>query len=94
MRRFKLISLILIPLTLSGCAGSQVVSTDNGKLVVKGPRVAWGPEHETYTTEAQKMADQRCAELGRVRATYIGGKENCLMETTIIFLVPCRRKKF
>ena len=74
MRRFKLISLILIPLALSGCAGSKVVSNDNGTLVVKGPRVAWGPGHETYTNEAQNTADQRCAELGRGRASYIGGE--------------------
>ncbi len=73
-RGLKFIPFFLLSLTLIGCAGSKVISNNGGVIVVKGPRVAWRLGRETCTEEVQQTADKRCAELGREKEIFIGGK--------------------
>jgi len=59
---------------LYGCSSPKVVSNNQGIITIKGPRVAWGPGHNTYTSDAQKNADEYCRKNGRDKAHFIGGE--------------------
>ena len=41
---------------------------------IKGPRVAWGPGHDTYTSNAQEAADKHCKQTGHDKAVFVDGR--------------------
>lgn len=70
----KLICLILSLAFLSSCAAPHVISDKDGQILVKGPRRAFGPNHDPYTSDAQITANKHCSEMGGDGATYVGGQ--------------------
>lgn len=72
LSRIFLLGLVLS--ILGGCASTQVLSDQDGIIVIRGPRLAFGPGHETYTREAQAAADKQCESQGRDKAAYLGGR--------------------
>ena len=62
--------MILSPLLLTACLQTAVVSDEGGIVTVKGPRVAWGPGHDTRTDAAQEAADKYCESKGRGKAVF------------------------
>lgn len=70
----KVLFFLITIISLYGCSSPKVVSDNQGIITIKGPRVAWGPGHNTYTLEAQKNADDYCIKNGRDKAHFIGGQ--------------------
>ena len=69
----KVIPAMLVSLLLlAACSATKVVSDQDGRVVVKGPRAAWGPN--TLTADAQKEADAYCASRGRSKAVFMEGE--------------------
>lgn len=73
-KKLKVFIFILTIISFFGCGPAKVVSDNQGIITIKGPRVAWGPGHNTYTSEAQKNADEYCKKNGRDRAHFISGE--------------------
>ena len=61
---YRFVMVLIACSLLSGCMQSTVVGETDGVITVKGPRVAWGPGHDTRTPAAQKAADEYCASKG------------------------------
>jgi hypothetical protein len=70
----KVIFAILILFVFSGCTQTAVINEKKGMITVKGPRVAWGPGHDTQTEAAQKSADDYCRSKGRGAAVFEAGQ--------------------
>lgn len=80
-----------------------MIGVRDGVIEIKGPRKAFGPGHETYTTEAQKVAEQHCSQLGGDGAQYLGGevrlfdgdytKFSCVISSEKLLQIPLVRVK-
>lgn len=98
----KILIFLLTIIFLYGCSSPKVVSDNQGIITIKGPRVAWGPGHNTYTSEAQKNADDYCRKNGRDKAHFIGGQVKlfdgdynnftCTVKNEIIMEIPIVKK--
>ena len=67
---YRVVFWVLMLLVLSACMQTSVISEKNGMITVKGPRVAWGPGHDTRTLAAQQAADDYCRSIGRGAAVF------------------------
>lgn len=93
----------LLILLLTGCAAPHVVDVRDGVIEIKGPRRAFGPGHETYTRDAQQIADQQCSQIGGDGAQYLGGdvrlfdgdytKFSCVISSQKLLKIPVVRSR-
>lgn len=94
----------LLVLLLTGCAAPHVVGVRDGVIEIKGPRKAFGPGHQTYTRDAQQIADQHCGQIGGDGAQYLGGdvrlfdgdytKFSCVISSEKLLQIPIVRSRF